>query len=260
MMNKIKVTDSNIDINVDDKIEVTIFDRFEIFDVKKMVIKILEDTDLEIEYNLESSKMDIQIIVLENKTLNLFELKECGNIKTQYEYVLEKNSTLNIDKFYDVKEVKELDVVELDGEGANINFKLKTLATNDHKYDMFIYHNAKNTISNIINNGINVDGSIIFNITGIVYNNISGCEINQANRIVTFNDKKCIITPKLLIDENDVIANHSALIGKFSEDEIFYLQSRGIDYNTAIRLLVKGLLLENTNDERLNKIIEKYWR
>jgi Fe-S cluster assembly protein SufD len=127
---------------------------------------------------------------------------------------------------------------------------------------MMIYHNYKNTISNIINKGVNIlDGTLTFNITGIVYNKVVDCVINQNNRIINLNDNKCSINPNLLIDENDVEANHSALIGKFSDKELFYLMSRGIKKEIAINLLIKGFLTENILEkEKIEKIIDKYWR
>ena len=94
-----------------------------------------------------------------------------------------------------------------------------------------------------------------------MYNTITDCVVNQNNRIINLNDKKSTINPILLIDENDVEANHAALIGKFSKEEVFYLMSRGIDYDSAINLLVKGFLyIDIKDDERINKIIDKYWR
>ena len=71
-----------------------------------------------------------------------------------------------------------------------------------------------------------------------------------------------MIKPNLFIDENDVIASHSALIGTFSKDEIFYLMSRGIDKKEAQKLLARGLLLKGIDyyKEKLNTIIDKYWR
>ena len=79
------------------------------------------------------------------------------------------------------------------------------------------------------------------------------------------NENKCAINPNLLIDENDVSASHSALIGKFNDEEIFYLRSRGISEKNAVNLLVKGLLLSklsltNKRKEELENIIDKYWR
>ena len=71
-----------------------------------------------------------------------------------------------------------------------------------------------------------------------------------------------MIKPNLFIDENDVVANHSALIGTFKDDEIFYLMSRGLDKKDAENLLTKGFLLKGVTyyKEVLENIINKYWR
>lgn len=73
-----------------------------------------------------------------------------------------------------------------------IDYCLKTISTEPQKYDLIVYHNDKNTISNIVNRGVNIlDGSIQLDVTGIVPNNVIGCEVDQKNQIVTFNDHKC---------------------------------------------------------------------
>ena len=100
-----------------------------------------------------------------------------------------------------------------------------------------------------------------FNVTGTVYNGIVDCELSQNSRIITMNENPCNINPNLLIEENDVIANHAALIGKFNEDEIFYLMSRGITREDATKLLTKGFLQDNTVfKEDIENIIDMYWR
>lgn len=259
-MNKIKVIDNNIEKDINKNIEVKVSENQEFFDVKKIVINVLKDSDLEIEYNNKNFKADIEINLPENINFNLFELGINENLKVRYNYNLERFSNLTIHKFYDSKKVNELDEINLNGECANVNFILKTIATDKQVYNLKVFHNAKNTISNLINSGVNVTGSIDFNVEGIVPNGIKDCELDQNNRIITFNDNVCKIDPKLLISEFDVVANHAALIGKFDEDEVFYLMRLGIDYNSAIILLVKGFLLDGMFDERLDKIIEKYWR
>ena len=53
------------------------------------------------------------------------------------------------------------------------------------KYDLLVYHNAPSTKSNIITRGVNMqDGSLLFNVTGMVYNGIKDCTIEQNNRIL----------------------------------------------------------------------------
>lgn len=259
-MNKIKVIQDKIDVNLDSSIVLNIIDSEEFLDVKKIEIEVKKDSLLQIEYAQENLKMNFEIKIDPDVTLNVSELGTCKNYKMQQNYYLDYNSKLNIEKFYDINSLKEFDNIYLNGENAEANFDLKTIATDSQKFNIFVYHNSKNTISNLNNRGVNIEGDIAFNVTGVISKGNSNSQTNQNNRIITFNNKKCTINPKLCIDENDVEANHSALIGKFDEDELFYLNSRGIDYNSAITLLVKGFLLDGKEDDRLNHIFEKYWR
>jgi Fe-S cluster assembly scaffold protein SufB len=78
-------------------------------------------------------------------------------------------------------------------------------------------------------------------------------------------DNECVINPNLYIEDSDVVANHAAAIGKFSEEELFYLMSRGIPYNDAVNLLIKGFLVGSfdINDKRIEEIkviVDSYWR
>ena len=126
-----------------------------------------------------------------------------------------------------------------------------------------VYHNSSNTESNVINNGVNVlDGNLSFIVSGFVPNGNVNCIVDQKNRIINLTSNLCMIKPNLFIDENDVIANHSAHIGKCNDEEMFYLMSRGISFKDAENLIIKGFLLNGlTNDkQQMEKIINKYWR
>ena len=109
--------------------------------------------------------------------------------------------------------------------------------------------------------GVNIEnGKLIFNVTSGVGKNVVNCKVDQNNRIINFSDNECIIKPILLIDNNDIEANHSAYIGEFNYNDLFYLMSRGINKDKAYNLLVKGFLLGiNKNDVYLEHI-DKYWR
>ena len=69
--------------------------------------------------------------------------------------------------------------------------------------------------------------------------------MNQETRILTLGDVDAKIIPNMFIEENDVEARHGSIIGNFSDDEIFYLMSRGISKEEAILLLIKGYLFSN---------------
>ena len=49
----------------------------------------------------------------------------------------------------------------------------------------------------------------------------------------------------MFIDEDSVVAKHGSVIGGFREDEIFYLMSRGVSYQEAVNLLIKGFIFSN---------------
>ncbi len=65
----------------------------------------------------------------------------------------------------------------------------------------------------------------------------------QEGKAVTLSGKaRCIVSPALLIGEEDVFASHGASMGSVPDTDIFYLMSRGLDRNTAERLVMVGYL------------------
>ncbi len=65
--------------------------------------------------------------------------------------------------------------------------------------------------------------------------------------------------PELEIYADDVKCSHGSASGSLNEDSIFYLRSRGLSYNEAKNLLIKGFLLdviEKITDEEIKNIIK----
>ncbi len=88
---------------------------------------------------------------------------------------------------------------------------------------------------------------------------------SQDSKIIVLKDNNSTIKPNLLIDNDDIEANHSAYIGRFKEDNIFYLMTRGISRDDATDLLVRSFLIGDMDisfEEReiILKQINKYWR
>ena len=264
-MNKIILIDDYIDSKkLDDSIKLELIPKNALFLVNTLKIDILKDTDLSINYNhINESKLNIEINVLDNVNINLYEFKKGTKAKIKYHFNISSNSKLNIYKFNDIEKAKEIIRIDLDGIGASINYNFKTISKEEEKYDITIYHNSPNTVSNIINNGVNIkDGHLIFNVSSFVSNGNKNCDVSQKSRIINLTMNKCKICPNLYIDEYDVNANHSAHIGNFKDDELFYLMSRGIKKSESEFLLIKGFLLNNMDyfQELISEICEKYWR
>ena len=249
-----------------------ILDNKEIFDIDNSIkltnendlykLDILSDTSLLIQIKNINNKT-FEFNLNDNVTLNLYIIKE-GTIKDITEKYILNNSILNINKFNDILKGNELIEIDLNKKLGSCNYNFKTISKDKEEYILNINHNAKETKANIKNNGINIEnGKLSFNISCYIKKDMIKCESSQNNRIINLTDNKCSILPNLYIDENDVIASHSAHIGTFKEEELFYLQSRGIDIEEAKRLLIRGYLLSNIDENisnQVNEIIDKYWR
>lgn len=262
-MNKIKVVNENIEYDVKN-IDIKFLEKENDFGINKLIIDINKNSKLHIDYSSDiDAKYEITINIKDKVKVDLTELRLGTYNKVRYIIKLGDNSKINIYKLYDVESIKEWVRVYLN-KNSVINYYFKTVSKNSERYDLEIRHEKDTSVSNIINNGINIlNGSLIFNVSTLLPNNVVNTNINQNNRIINLNNKLCQINPNLFIDENDVVANHSAYIGKFKDEEIFYLQRLGLSYNDAEKLLIKGFLrkdMPKSMDKYINKITKKYWR
>lgn len=264
MKNKIIITDDFQQI-ISNKIKIDYKRETDFFAISKLIIKICEDTDLEIVINTDNLKLNILLEIEKDVSAHIYEKKLGSNLKIKYEVNVNKNSTLHFDKLSASTDLKEFNLINLE-DNSEILFNQKTIAISKEKYDVLVNHNGVNTKCNLNNNGVTIkNGTITFNVTNMVPSLSKNSYISQNSIIIKENKLDSVINPNLLIDELEVEASHSAHIGPFNEEDVFYLESRGINYQIAINLLVKGFILKNMNikdEEKLEikKIIDKYWR
>lgn len=250
-MNRIIVTNNNIDA---DKAMVVV-------DGNKIYFN--SNGDYDVEYR-DCDDVNIIFIVNDDVTVKLFEYSNNDKIVVNNRYVLGNHSTLLLFKFYANNEILERIVFDLDGEYARVNYNFSNICVGDEKYRIVVNHNKLNTISNINNRSIAIEGAVDFTIDSILPNSSRGCVLNQNTKIINLGDNHSVIRPNMYIDLDDVKARHGSVIGKFSDDELFYLMSRGISYKDSVRLLVCGyifsnLILDMDKETKILNIVNKYW-
>ena len=229
------------------------------------VITFKKNCDYNIYYE-ECSNINIKINILDNVYVKLFEYMCDLDIESNINYNISDNGTLLLFKFYSNKKVNENVIINLNGYMSKVNYNFSNICVNDEKYNFVINHNNSNSISDVSNKSICLEeGKIEFNIDTIVEKGNVSCNMNQDTKIINFGDNKSMIRPNMYISEDDVEARHASVIGKFNEDELFYLMARGIDYNNAIKLLVKGYIFSNLvvdmdKRSKILDVINKYWR
>jgi len=114
-------------------------------------------------------------------------------------------------------------------------------------------HLAPFTTSSTTNLMISAGDSVVnLEVLGLIGKGHHHSDCQQTNRGVLLGEKGVIaVEPKLLIDEYDVKAGHKCAIGQIQPEELYYLQSRGLNENAAKRLIVGGYL-----SPLLNKITQ----
>ncbi|GAB3075014.1 Fe-S cluster assembly protein SufD [Corynebacterium aquatimens] len=83
----------------------------------------------------------------------------------------------------------------------------------------------------------------------LIRSNASGTETYEANRNIVLTDgARADAIPNLEIETGDIPgAGHAATVGRFDEEQLFYLKSRGIPDGEARRLIVRGFFNEVLN-------------
>ncbi len=204
----------------------------------------------------------LRLIILEEAIQPLrlaFELEEDASVKMTQAFLSHAKTPLKVTLTANLQDRAKLriddcilhegrleltDIYQLQGEGANIYHRTLQIgagldSTSRHQA---VRHLAKSTVSELENYLIAVDGAKLkYDVEGAIAKGHSASACTQFNRGLIFGEHAEIeADPKLLIDEYDVIAAHGAAIGQVNEDELFYLQSRGLSESEAKRLIVSG--------------------
>lgn len=227
------------------------------------IIKLLDSNKYSLEY-MDINDINLCIEIDNGVKAILFESSFLDDIKVNNRYVI-NNGELRVNKFYDNNKVDENIDIDLYCEGK-IDYRFSNICKNEENYIININHNGKGTVSSINNKSIAMDSSKLnFVINSRVKKEYEKSVLDQNTRIVTFGESDSSISPNMFIDCDDVEARHGSIIGTFKDDMVFYLMSRGIEYNEAIKLLVKGYLFSNVDTdnvlrEKILNVIEMYWR
>lgn len=206
---------------------------------------------------LENSKIDVVVVNTMNKNSNNFE---------SYENIIEANASINYT------------IIDIGGKNSITNYYSNILgekAKNDLKT---IYLGAENNIKdlNYIAELRGKQSFIDIDVQGALSENAKknfkgtidfkkGCKKAKGNEnefcMLLSEKARSIALPMLLCTESDVEGNHSTASGKVDNQELFYIMSRGLSYNEAVKLIVKARfnkILSRIEDEDLrNEIIEK---
>lgn len=276
--------------NVNYLVKINIPENTDIRDSVKLEFNLDEDNDYLVE--------NIEIIVGKNSSVNfeiLYNMQE-KDVKAFHSGLLDakimENSKSKIilsnmlnnlsDNIYEVKnEITEnanLEYVLIDIGGKNkiSNYNAKCIGNNSKNFLNTIYLGKEKELIDInysietygINSQayINVQGAL----TDFAKKNFKGTiDFKEGSKkAVGKENENCMILskeanskslPMLLCHEEDVEGEHGVSCGKIDENKLFYIMTKGINYNDAKKLIIKANfsgILEKIDDDELRGIID----
>jgi len=136
----------------------------------------------------------------------------------------------------------------LEGQGSNTRQVALYFAggTQMHDFRTLQEHAAPRTTSDLLFKGA-VQESAKSVYTGLIkiHKNAKGSAAFQTNRNLTLSQGAWAESvPNLEIETNDVKCSHASTVGPIDENQLFYLESRGVNPDVAQRLVVLGFFDE----------------
>jgi Fe-S cluster assembly protein SufD len=227
--------------------------------IKKNIVKTLiltEKKDTDTTYNITLQK---------NSKLTLINIK--NNIKStdHTNIILAENSSLNCIYISLPKETIENHIqVDLNGKNANCKLNSLSIVNKENKIinKTLINHNfSESTSDQLFKNILNDHSYSEF--SGLIHikRHAQKTKANQLNKNLLLSDTaKSIAKPQLKIQADNVKCAHGSSTGQINQDELFYLQSRGLTIKQAKTMLIMGFakeIIDFITIKKVKKSLEK---
>lgn len=151
----------------------------------------------------------------------------------------------------------------LSGEGSETKIVGAFFGHDDQHFDINsrVWHRNQHTTADLVTRGVLDDRS------RSVYEGVQdvGSEAwdtnsyQRENTLMLSDESEADASPKLIINNHDTEASHSATVGQVDAEDLFYMISRGVDPQSAKNMLVEGFfvpVLEEIEVDELREDLE----
>jgi Fe-S cluster assembly protein SufD len=154
-------------------------------------------------------------------------------------------------------------ITTFSGPGSEVEMNGVYFANSDQHIEMrpFVDHAAPNCKSRVTYKGaLSGDRAHTVWIGDVLIRVVAeGTDTYELNRNLLLTDgARADSVPNLEIETGEIIgAGHASASGRFDDEQLFYLQARGIDEASARKLVVMGFLLELLQRTEVTEIVER---
>ena len=195
----------------------------------------------------KASKLQLDVVCGAYSDVNLFVMNESEGMLDFINHAEVMEESLLTISYAEFNEAPSsiCSNVKLMERGAQCNMNSALLSKTEKTMNMMIHHQAVSTSSFMNHSGVLLEsGKLYIDAIGKIDRGAKGSKSHQKSRALTFDQpKSATVLPQLLIDENDVEASHATSVGQIDENQMYYLQSRGLTKAQATQLITLGALM-----------------
>jgi Fe-S cluster assembly protein SufD len=151
----------------------------------------------------------------------------------------------------------------LDGDSSESKMVGAFYGHNDQHFDIDarVWHNAEHTTADLVTRGVIDDEarSVYEGVQNVGREAWDTNSYQRENTLMLSDESEADASPKLIINNHDTEASHSATVGQVSAEDMFYMTSRGVPERLAKNMLVEGFyvpVLEEIEVEELREDFE----
>ncbi|MFP4626368.1 MAG: Fe-S cluster assembly protein SufD [Natronomonas sp.] len=190
----------------------------------------------------------VELIAAENSYVqygNLQDLDESTYSYTLKEAVTDSYATANwIDCNVGSKLTKTSVETHLDGDASESKIVGAFYGHGDQHFDIDarVWHNGEHTSADLVTRGVVDDRarSVYEGVQNVGREAWDTNSYQRENTLMLSDESEADASPKLIINNHDTEASHSATVGQVSEEDMFYMTSRSIGERVAKNMLVEG--------------------
>ncbi|MFW5922503.1 MAG: Fe-S cluster assembly protein SufD [Halodesulfurarchaeum sp.] len=151
----------------------------------------------------------------------------------------------------------------LAGDGSETKTVGAFFGRGDQHFDLDarVWHRAEHTTADLVTRGVVDDRarSVYEGTQDVGRDAFDTSSYQRENTLMLSDRSEADASPKLIINNHDTEASHSATVGQVDERDLFYMTSRGVPEETARNMLVEGFfvpVLEEMDVETLRREFE----
>lgn len=193
---------------------------------------------------------EAEITVKGNSTLNSINI----NNNFVLDILIEKDSTLTFNMF---NYANNLDIVLNITCDDNAKFVFNNSFITNNTYNLKINTNlyGSNIVNDVNIRGLNEEnGSVKIVMNGTIAGETKDNVLNEFAKIINKSKNANVLIPNLIVNTNEVEANHGVSIGRINDEELFYLMSKGINKKESEKLIKEGFILSIMVEDNKNLI------